>query len=51
VMRMQQQSCLAAGTEEEVLKRPPNALVQLRAILLSSIQPNDLIAPVCCNVR
>jgi len=29
----------------------PNALVQLRAILLSSMQPNDLAATVCCNVR
>jgi hypothetical protein len=28
-----------------------NALVQLRAILLYDTQPNDLTAPVCCNVR
>src|SRR6266853_113485 len=30
---------------------PPNALVQLRAILVSFTQPNDLVATVCCNLR
>jgi hypothetical protein len=30
--------------------RPPNALVQLQAILVQSTQPNDLAAPVCCDV-
>jgi len=28
----------------------PNALVQLRAILLYDTQPNDLVAPVCYNI-
>jgi hypothetical protein len=26
-------------------------LVQLRAIPIYDIQPKDLVAPVCCNVR
>jgi hypothetical protein len=29
----------------------PNALVQLRAILLEHTQPNDFVAPVSCIVR
>src|ERR1019366_1882334 len=29
----------------------PNVPVQPRAILLSSTQPNDVAAPVCCNAR
>jgi hypothetical protein len=29
----------------------PNGLVQLRAIHLEHTHPNDLVAPVCCNVR
>ena len=34
-----------------VVISPPNALVQLRALLLSFEIPNDLASPVCCNVR